>query len=100
MGFICYAIMLGLCGTAGWFTYRSIHQDISYEQGLLTFVPLFIASYWFSTFFSQLVAPRKEELLINKRLYNVLYWISTVISLALIGAWGYLVISKKLYLSL
>lgn len=92
--------MMGLYGTAGYFTYRALDQKISYEQGLLTFIPLFIAAYWFSTFFGQLIFPKNGDLLIPRKIYNILYWVSTVTALGLIGVWGYIVIAKKLYLSL
>ena len=99
LAIICYILMLAADAAAGYFTYRAFVQKISYDQGLLTFVPLFILSYWFSTFFSQLIHPRGAELAIGKGLYNFLYWLSTLLSLALLGAWIYLFIDRSLYLN-
>ncbi|MBR6046320.1 MAG: hypothetical protein IKP47_11870 [Ruminococcus sp.] len=100
LGYICYAAMLGAYGAAGIFTYRAMSQKISYEQGLLTFVPLFIGAYWFSTFFGQLMIPQKGEPLMPRRAYKILNILSTVLGLALIGVWTYFVIDKKLYQSI
>ena len=99
LGAICYLIMLAAYAAAGYFTYCAFVQKISYDQGLLTFVPLFIVSYWFSTFFSQLIHPRGSEPLIAKWMYNVLYWLSTLLSMALLGVWIYLFIDRSLYLN-
>lgn len=99
LAFICYALMLAADAAAGYFTYRAFVQGISYDQGLLTFVPLFIVSYWFSTFFSQLIHPRGCPIIISKGLYNFLYWLSTLLSLGLLGVWVYLFIDRSLYLN-
>ena len=64
LAFICYVLMLAADAAAGYFTYRAFVQKISYDQGLLTFVPLFILSYWFSTFFSQLIESLHHGLVI------------------------------------
>lgn len=99
LAFICYLIMLAADAAAGYYTYRAFVQGISYDQGLLTFVPLFIVSYWFATFFSQLIHPKGSPLIIGKGLYNLLYWLSTLLSLALLGVWIYLFIDRSLYMN-
>ncbi|MBR6872973.1 MAG: hypothetical protein IKN17_05650 [Ruminococcus sp.] len=96
---ICYLIMLGCDGAAAYFTYRAYAMKISYDFGLLVFVPLFIGSYWFSTFFSMLIHPRNGKLLMNRTAFNLLYWLSTLLSLALLGAWAYLFIDRSLYVN-
>ena len=96
---VCYILMLAADAAAGYFTYRAFVQKISYDQGVLTFVPLFIVSYWFSTFFRQLIHPRGSKPIIGRGLYNFLYWLSTLLSLALLGTWVYLFIDRSLYLN-
>lgn len=100
LGIICYVLSIAASAAAGYFSYRAYYQKISYEQGLLTFVPLFIVSYWFSTFYGQLISPKGGDLLIPKWLNNILYWFSTLVSVALIAFWGYMVYDKKLYLTI
>ncbi|MBR1393236.1 MAG: hypothetical protein IJ561_05315 [Ruminococcus sp.] len=100
LGIICYVLSMAANGAAGYFSYQAYDLSISYEKGLLIFVPLFIVSYWFSTFYGQLIAPKGRDLLIPKWLNNVLYWLSTLVSVALIAFWGYMVYDKKLYLAL
>ena len=69
LGIICYVLSIAASAAAGYFSYRAYYQKISYEQGLLTFVPLFIVSYWFSTFYGQLISPKGGDLLSHFRLY-------------------------------
>ena len=99
-GFICYGIMLAAYGLCGYFTYLACVQKVSYEQGLLMFVPAFIGSSWFSTFFSQLIQPRGAEPIINEKVYNILYHLSSLPALGLLGFWAYLIIDRKLYLTI
>ncbi|MBR4554990.1 MAG: hypothetical protein IKO27_05295 [Ruminococcus sp.] len=100
LGFICYALMLAADTAAGIFSYRAFVQNISYEYGLLAFVPLFIASYWFSTFFSQLMCLKNGSKLINQKLYTVMNRVSTLINAGLFGFWIYMIITRSLYRNL
>ena len=97
LGAVCYLVMLAADGFAGYFTYLSYNMKMPYDVALMIFTPLFIVSYWFSTFFSQLIHPRGSKPLINKYLYSALYWLSTLLSRALLGAWIYLFIDRALY---
>lgn len=90
--------MLAADAAAGYVTYLTYIQRISYQYGILIFVPIFISSYWFATFFNQLIAP-KSGLLISKPAYNILYAVSSLISVGLLGSWAYLFFSRSLYAS-
>ena len=84
---------------SGVITYKTWQQEISYYQGFLTFIPVFIVSYWFATFSMQLFDGKRSdgEPILGKKLCAVLNNLSTVISLILIGLWVYLYISRSLY---
>ncbi len=100
LGIICYLLMLAADAAALYYTYRAYTQKISYDLGLLIFTPVFIVSYWFSTFFAQLIHPLGRRPLINRGLYKFLYWLSSALSLALIGFWVYLFIDRALYVNI
>ncbi|MBR4621970.1 MAG: hypothetical protein IKO44_00385 [Ruminococcus sp.] len=97
LGFICYGLCLAAEGGAAYLTYLTYIQRISYEYGMMSFIPVFILSYWFATFFSQLMST-KEGLLIGKRLYTALSWSQTLIAIGLLASWAYLIYSRSLYL--
>ena len=97
LGAICYIVMLAADAAAAYVTYRTYNMMTPYDVALMIFTPLFIVSYWFSTFFSQLIHPKGSKPIINKNLYSFLYWLSTLISLALLGAWVYLFVDRALY---
>ncbi|MBR1765254.1 MAG: hypothetical protein IJ746_08425 [Ruminococcus sp.] len=98
LGVICFVLSLAAEGGAGYVTYLTYKQRISYEYGMLGFIPVFIVSYWFGTFFTQLLSPKEGGLLIDRRAYKALSWVQTLGSVALIGFWAYLIYSRSLYL--
>lgn len=98
LGIICYVISLAAEGGAGYLTYITYKQRISYEYGMMSFIPVFIVSYWFGTFFSQLLYPRSGGPLINKTVYKVMSAAQTIGAAGLIGFWGYMIYSRSLYL--
>ena len=99
LGYICYLIMLAADGAAAYYTYYAYSQKISYDLGLPIFTPVFIVSYWFATFFGQLMHPIGHRPLIHQGFYTFLYWLSTILSFALIGFWVYLFIDRSLYVN-
>ncbi len=100
MGIICYIIMLVADGVAGLFTWQAYSQEISYQKGFLLFMPVFIITYWFGTFFNQLAGGKDEQgkPRTNKIVMRILSWLSTLLSLALLGFWVFIYITKALYL--
>ncbi|MGN0623848.1 MAG: hypothetical protein ACI4JA_07865 [Oscillospiraceae bacterium] len=96
---LCWAAALGTYGAAAYYSYMAYIQRISYQQGILTFMPLFIVSYWFGTFFSQLAAPKDKNssTRLNKRLRNALNGVLSLAGVALLGFWVYMFISRSLY---
>ena len=49
LGAFCYLAVLAADGAAAYYSYLAYTQKISYQQGFLTFMPIFIVTYWFST---------------------------------------------------
>ena len=96
---LCWAAALGAYGAAAYYSYMAYIQRISYQQAILTFMPLFIVSYWFGTFFSQLAAPNDKSGKpgLNKKLRNALNGVLSLAGVALLGFWGYMFISRSLY---
>lgn len=99
LGIACYVIVLALNGAAVYVSYISYTQKISYQLGFLLFMPIFIATYWFSTFFSQLTSgtDKNGKPYMNKLLRRILSDISTVLSIALLGYWAYMFATRSLY---
>lgn len=60
LAIICYTIGFCAYGAAGYVCWLSWSGTISDKQGFLTFLPIWIVSYWFNTFFSQLVCRVKK----------------------------------------
>lgn len=96
---LCWTAALGAYAAAAYCSYMAYIQRISYQQGILTFIPLFIVSFWFGTFFSQLAAPKSKSggSGLNKHLKNVLSVVHSLIGVLLLGFWVYLFISRSLY---
>ena len=86
LAIICYTIGFCAYGAAG------------YVCWFLTFLPIWIVSYWFNTFFSQLVCRVKKDgsrqWAIKKRARHVLSDISTVLSVVLLCFWIYVYVSQ------
>lgn len=91
LGIICYFIALALNAWAGYYCYMTYTFKISQERGLLTFIPIFIATYWFATFFVQLTSGKDKngKPHMNKILFGFLNKLLTIISIALLVFWVY-----------
>lgn len=99
LGVICYILTIAADCAAAYYCYLTYKQTISYHQGFLTFTPIFITTYWFSTFYAQLLSgeDKKGRRLINKTVKRILSDILTLISAALLGFWVYIYFSRALY---
>lgn len=95
---ICYVICLTAYGASGYVSWLSFNGDISYKLGFLIFLPVWIVTYWFSTFFVQLLARNrpdgKTKWLMKKTPRKILNGISNVLSVLLLGFWVYVYISQ------
>ena len=95
---ICYACMLAVDAYIAYIIYSAVYGSITYYLGQLIFVPVFIVSYWFSTFFSQLTFGKQGgKRVIPKWLGSVLGGLSTLISLAFLAFWGYIYYNQMMY---
>jgi hypothetical protein len=95
---ICYLAMLAADAAAAYVIYESVYGGITYYLGLLIFIPLFIFTYWMSTFFSQLSYGKVNgRRIMPKWTRTVLNWIGNIISLALVAFWGYIYVTQSLY---
>jgi hypothetical protein len=94
---ICYTAMLAADAAEVYIIYKSIYGSITYHFGLALFVPIFIFTYWMSTFFMQLTAGKVgEKRIMAKKLRFVLNLFGNIISILLIGFWGYIYISQTM----
>lgn len=97
LGTLCYLMMLIADAASVYIIYMSVNGSITYHLGMLLFVPVFILSYWFSTFFMQLTEGRIHgRRIMPKWLRGFLNFIGTLISLALVVFWGYIFVVQQL----
>ena len=97
LGIICYLIMLAADAAAVYVIYISIFGKITYYLGMMIFIPVFIISYWFATFFMQLTGGRINGKRIMARGLRVfLNSLGTLVSLALVGFWGYIYFTQQI----
>lgn len=97
LAIICYTISLAAYGAAGYVSYISWQGEISYQLGFLIFLPVWIVTYWFSTFFLQLIEKKsggKTVWLISKKARKLLNAFSNVLSFILLGFWIYVYITE------
>lgn len=95
---LCYTAMLAADAAEVYIIYESVYGGMTYYLGLLLFVPIFIFTYWMSTFFSQLTSGReKGRRIMPKWLRTLLNLIGNLISLALVAFWGYIYVTQSLY---
>lgn len=89
LGTLCYIITLAIYGVLGYLAYITYHQEISYQLGLLLCLPIYIVSYWFSTFFSQLFDGKdnNQKPLINRKVRKALTSILSIINLVVLFSW-------------
>ncbi len=88
---LCYFIMLAADLAAVYVIYISFFGQITYYLGMMIFVPVFIISYWFATFFMQLTGGRVHgRRVMPKFLRTFLNTLGTLLSVALVAFWGYI----------
>lgn len=98
LALLCLVIFTCCDAFSGLLIYASISGRITYYLGLLIFVPVFIVSYWFSTFFSQLSAGKvKGRRILPKWLRSIIIFVSNLVSIALLGFWGYIYFNQTMY---
>lgn len=97
LGAICYILSIAANAVSGYVIYLAVTGKITYYLGMLIFVPVFILSYWFATFFMQLTEGRSHgRRIMPKWLRGFLNTISTLLSLALVVFWGYIYITQQI----
>lgn len=95
---LCYTAMLAADAASAYIIYDSVTSGITYYYGMLLFIPIFIFSYWMSTFFSQLTYGRQNgRRIMPSWLRTMLNVIGNIASLALIAFWGYIYVTQSLY---
>ena len=96
LAIICYTVGFCAYGAAGYVSWLAWNGTISDKQGILTFLPIWIVSYWFNTFFSQLICRVNKDgtkvWAMSKRARHLLGDISTVLSVVLLCFWIYVYI--------
>lgn len=97
--FICYLISLAALGVCGYVSWLAYNGDIARTYGFWIFLPVWIGSYWFVTFFTQLGQTKNKKgdyvWLINKYVGGFLSFVNNVLSTSLMGFWIYLYIFKE-----
>lgn len=93
MAIVCYMISMAALAVCGYVTWTAYKGDMARTLGFLIFLPIWIASYWFSTFFIQLAQVRiKGELqwLIGKVAGVLLNSLNNILSTGLMIFWIYI----------
>jgi hypothetical protein len=94
---ICYTAMLAADAAEVYIIYKSVYGGITYHFGLALFVPIFIFTYWMSTFFMQLTAGKVDgKYVAAKKLRFVLNLFGNIISILLIGFWAYIYVTQSM----
>ena len=93
LAYICCGLEYVSMAVASVFTYKVYKSEMSFDLGVMIFIPLMIMSYWFSTFFHQLSNVKgkngEECCIINKKSSRVLSSLSTFVTFALLVIWVY-----------
>ena len=89
----CYTLCIAGFGVCGYVSLLSYRKDISYKLGFLIFLPVWITTYWFSTFFMQLICKKgtdgKNQWLIGKKARKIMNAVVTALSFILMAFWIY-----------
>lgn len=96
---IFYALNIVSCVAAGYATWLAMSKAVSVKFGFLTFIILWILSYWFSTFSTQLLSIKKSDgkmtYLISEKTFRSLGRITSLLNMILLLSW--IIIYVKLY---
>lgn len=94
---ICYIICIAACIAAGVVSYMAYSRSITYTFGFLLFVPIWIGSFWFLTFFNDLCrkkSGKKTKYVIKQSLTKGLSITANIISVLLLCFWVYVYVFR------
>ena len=101
LAFLFSAAEFASMAVAGYYSYSAYKGEMSFELGVLLFIPLMIMSYWFSTFYYHLSHPRHADgsrsCILNKRVCKILSTASSVVTFALMFFWIYMFLWQNGY---
>ena len=90
---VFYILSMAAYAAAGYVSWRAYDRSISYNLGFLWFLPIWIVSYWCSTFFTMLCEVRlkdgKRKVIVDKTAYRILNVLSNLMAAVLLGYWVY-----------
>ena len=96
LAFLCCLAMFAAHAASLYVIYLSVTGGMTYYLGLLIFVPVFIFSYWMSTFFTQLTDVKVNgRRVCPKWLRSLLNAIGTLLSLATLAFWIYIYFNQS-----
>ena len=96
---ICYVVCIIACLAAGVVSLMAFTQKITYTLGFLLFVPIWIGSYWFLSFFNALSREKngkKVKYVVKKSLTKGLSMTANILSVLLLCFWVYAYIFRVL----
>ena len=97
LALVCYTVCIAACIAAGVVSFMAYKQKITYTFGFLLFVPIWIGSFWFLTFFNDLSrrkVGKKTKFVLKKSLTRGLSVTANVLSVLLLCFWVYTYIFK------
>lgn len=100
---LCYIGEIFADALAAFVIYLTATGTVSFKQGFLMFLPIFIITYWFGTFSSQLVKIKHDDGTFEwttgekgRRVFNA---VSGIISFLLIAYWAFVYLTSYTGLS-
>ncbi|MBQ8965071.1 hypothetical protein [Ruminococcus sp.] len=97
LAIICYIICIAACIAAGVVSFMAYKQRITYTFGFLMFVPIWIGSFWFLSFFNALSREKrgkKIKFVVKKSLTKGLSTTANILSVLLLCFWVYAYVFK------
>lgn len=94
---ICYIICIAACIAAGVVSFLAYRQTITYTFGILLFVPIWIGSFWFLSFFNDLCRKKvgkKTKWVLKKSVTRGLSITANLLSVLLLCFWIYVYIFR------
>ena len=97
LALICYTVCIAASIAAGVVSFMAYRQTITYTYGFLLFVPIWIGSFWFLSFFNALSREKKGKkikFVVKKSLTKGLSTTANILSVLLLCFWIYAYIFK------